>query len=238
MNNRPTDLWNNTHAMQQNQHGLKCGVALNDLNQEIYCFSKLKEVDDNSDGDVGKHENILSTVKFDDYVRTKIWTINQEKERVEKDVVLHRAFDFYNEVSGYVDEANRSIMSAYFHHRVYHYQTSIVIFLLCTIAHNGRVLFNKITNQSISQVNLLKMLSNELCPAQKNVERHSFKKLQKGRGNCAVCYWGQARDNVPRKDIIRAKSVYGCEKCGKCMCRKCFDSFDHCLYAETINKIL
>ncbi|KAL0480742.1 hypothetical protein AKO1_002503, partial [Acrasis kona] len=68
-------------------------------------------------------------------------------------------------------------------------------------------------------------LSNALCPKQKNQVKHTYKRMKEKRGNCAVCYWSQKRDGVATKNIVRTRSYFGCDRCGKCMCKSCFDSF-------------
>jgi len=68
---------------------------------------------------------------------------------------MHESFDFYDKISGFVDEANRSIMACYYGHRIMEYKIAILVFFLSLLAHNSRVLYNKSNPRPISQVDFV-----------------------------------------------------------------------------------
>lgn len=229
MGNRPTHLWDDMHKLPLNKYGVRHAVAQNDLNKNIYCFSKLNT---DTDGNNESYENILSTVEFNNYVQRTILSANSEGERVEQNTILHEVFDVYNHVSSFVDEANRSLLSCFYGHRSYHYQTTLVSFFLCMIAHNARILYNKKSGKSLSQVEFLKALSNRIYPLEKQAVQHELRELHgEILRNCAVCYWRKKDQYEDKTKVPRSMTAFGCVKCLKPMCKVCFHHFAHSEYA-------
>lgn len=170
--------------------------------------------DDNS----GSCENILTSIPFDKYVTTTILSVNSEGEREEKEVILNEAFHFYNQISGCVDEANRSIMSCYYTHRVFHYQTALMVFFLVMIAHNARILYNLKSGKNLNQLKYLQKLSNELYTITEiEPTQHTLVTLSR-RKHCVVCYWLQRQAGVTRKDADIPWTSVKCAKCNVPMC--------------------
>lgn len=233
MNNRPTLLWKLAKELEINDLGYKCGTFLNNNHKPMYCYCKPKDTTlEETDDDSGSYENLLTTIESNNYYHTTIDTINNENERVKKQVVLNDAYLTYNRVSGYVDQANQAIMSCYWHHRVYNYQTSLVIFFLLVLAHNARVLFNLASGKLLSQGEYLEKLAQQLYVVNQHIETHELKKLKdKKRINCHCCYWlGKCQGLEPSK-IKRSKSAYGCTNCRVAMCKRCFNSMNHQWFA-------
>jgi hypothetical protein len=239
MNNRPKELWDQVHHLPANKYGIKQASAVSESNHKIYCFSKVNTDSQKFNQDKTNladqresHENILSTVQFTNYVERTLLSVNSEGERTEETATLHEIFDFYNHASSFVDEANRSLMSCFYGHRIYHYQTSLLVFLLCLIAHNARILFNVKSGSQLSQIQFMKDLSNELWVVEDHLECHEMREINHNRyANCAVCYWRKRQAGTSSRACIRAKTKFGCTVCKKPMCKNCFESFDHSRFA-------
>jgi len=223
MNNRPSMLWELAHKLEANEVGFKCGTFLNCNHKPMYCYCKPKDTSlEDEDGDRGSFENLLTTFPSNSYYHTTISSVNSDNERVEKNVILNDAYLIYNKASGYVDQANQAVMSCYWHHRVYNYQTSLVIFLLLVLAHNARILYNKASGKSLSQVEFLEQLAKQLYVVDQHVEAHTLKKLSNNkRQNCHCCYWLGRCKGVEQNRIIRTKTTYGCTNCRVPMCKDC-----------------
>lgn len=228
MSNRPQELWKKVHSLQPNKYEYKVAQADTDIGSKIYLYSfLLPQSSDNAE----KHDNLISTVQFNNYVDKTVLGVSEDKNRVEKNVVIHEVSEFYNKMSSFVDEANRSIMDCYYRHRVMDYTTAILVFFLSLLAHNARILYQNETRKNISQVEFVKKIAADLYPLEEQIERHVLYKLNGGRKNCPVCYWVQVRNHVSPNHIKRKKTEYGCKKCRKPMCKECFNSLHHCDYA-------
>jgi hypothetical protein len=224
--------------MPSNSHGDKQATFIDDHNHQLYAYCKCRDKDA-SDGTgpstKSKFENLLSTEYYDKYTEVEILTKNSDSERVEQKEEMNEIFSIYNMVSGYVDDANRSVMSCYYHHRTFHYQTCIQIFLLSVIAHNVRILYNQKTNQKLSQVEFLRVLANELVEItppheHKLVQNYDMVNNKPIRHTCSCCI--TRTGSADKKSKTRAYCL-GCEKY---LCETCYDSFSHAIYAKTIGR--
>lgn len=94
MSNRPTGLWRSVHAMTHDDNDVVLAKCKNDLNQNMFIVSK--RTDD-------KHHNLLSKVEMHGFVCKTIKT-SIDNERCNQESVIHKMFDYYNQVSSVVDE--------------------------------------------------------------------------------------------------------------------------------------
>jgi hypothetical protein len=226
-NNRPTALWKKVQEITENEKGFKLAKAQNETGNTIYCYSKKCE-------DSSSYENILTTLDLKNYVERKMKSVNSEGERVERRSTHPEVHNIYNRASSFVDEANRSVMSCYWSHRVYHYQVAIQIFLLTALAHNARVLYNLESGMNISQVEYLKKISNELAPVEeKQDQTHELRERENGkRVSCTLCYRTQRNKGIAFKWIKRKKTRFFCTGCKIDICEECFNSFEHGISAN------
>lgn len=205
--NRPTKVWEILQNEEPNEMGYVVGQFIGENGLPLYCYS-------HNHGDDSAWANFLSTIPFSNYLEKVISSVDGEA--------------FYNKFAGLVDEANRSIMSCYYQHRILDYHTCILIFFLVVIGHNARVLYNYATGSNLSQVEYLKSLSNALHPIQDSTKRHTGIRKEK-RSNCSVCYFKNAtkHQHLPCNRRPRNKTFQWCTCCEMFVCNTCFNTMDH-----------
>ncbi len=224
-NNRDTAFWDKVHAIRPVE-GYSAATAKTDINQSFYAYCQ-----HTVDGNETKYQNIISTIPFKKIFTTTIYSIDNENNRVPKSTKIHECFDFYNQMSGLIDETNRSILTCFYGHRKMDYTVAILVFFISICAHNARVLFNKGRREPWSQVQFLTELSNQLAPKQIPTTHNLIREHK--RRTCSVCYWHERKKGKAKQEIKRKYTQFSCNKCKIAICQDCYHSFErHSGYYE------
>jgi len=98
----------------------------------------------------------------------------------------------YRQVSGSIDRINKSIMEKYLDNKKGRWRTSVLVWILFSQVHNGRIIYNNIRKglpgfKELSQSEYIDILMYELFPVDLNPNTHTMKKME-NKSNCKICY--------------------------------------------------
>ena len=124
-----------------------------DLNNDIYAVNKVN---------TSREQHLISSRDMDGYISKVVESVTEDNDRVKESIVVQTTFNFYNSVSGYVDDANNAVMSARYSHRIVNYRVSVLCFTLSMIVHNARVLYCRDNDVTMSQIEFARGLASQI----------------------------------------------------------------------------
>ncbi|KAL9646704.1 hypothetical protein ABK040_001127 [Willaertia magna] len=224
---RSSDLFKNFLFKQDlNQYGTVVGEGkINSTKFKAYAFNQ-KRQENNS----FKLAGLVSTYHDGSkYIKTDKLINGLNGESIEIEKVVPEAYYDYIYNSDCVDQANSSIMSCYYKHRIFNWRQSMFIWYLSLLVHNSRVLYNLNNEKKISQIDFINSLSNEIYTPvilPRTLEEHIIQ-LSTTRTYCKACYHLPGINE--KKARIKRNTKFECKICGH-LCDKCNNSSRHWEY--------